>query len=93
MIIGVCTVKIRIFEANSLKEKRQVIKSLMGRLKSRFNISIAEVGLNDSWQTSEIGFSLTTNDSNHAREVISKVINFIDGDNRVEILEQNTELL
>lgn len=93
MIIGVCTVKIRIFEANSLKEKRQVIKSLMGRLKSRFNISIAEVGLNDSWQTGEIAFSLITNDSNHAREVISKVINFIDGDNRVEILEQNTELL
>lgn len=93
MIIGVCTVKIRIFEANSLKEKRQVIKSLMGRLKFRFNISIAEVGLNDSWQTSEISFSLVTNDSNHAREVISKVINFIDGDSRVEILEQNIELL
>lgn len=93
MIIGICIVKIRIFEASSLKEKRQVIKSLMGRLKSRFNISIAEVGLNDSWKTSEIGFSLITNNSNYASEVISKVINFIDGDSRVEILEQNIEIL
>ncbi len=74
-------------------ELMQVIKSLMGRLKSRFNISIAEVGLNDSWKTSEIGFSLITNNSSYASEVISKVINFIDGDSRVEILEQNIEIL
>lgn len=93
MIIGTCLVKIRIFEASSLKEKRQVIKSLMGRLKARFNISVAEVGAYDSWQTSEIGFSLTTNNSNHANEIISKVINFIDGDSRVEILEENIEIM
>lgn len=93
MITGICNIKIRIFEANSLKEKRMVIKSLMGRLKSRFNISIAEVGSNDSWQISEIGFSLVTNNSDHAREVLSKVINFIDGDSRVEIIEQNMELI
>nr|WP_300001837.1 DUF503 domain-containing protein [Tissierella sp.] len=93
MIVGVCVVKLRIFEASSLKEKRAVIKSLMGRLKSRFNISIAEVGLNDSWQTTEIGFTLITNNSNHANEMISKIINFIHGDSRVEILEQNIEIL
>lgn len=93
MIVGICVVKLRIFEANSLKEKRHVIKSLMGRLKSRFNISIAEVGLNDSWQTTEIGFTLITNSSTHASEMISKVINFIDGDSRLEIIEENIEIL
>lgn len=93
MIVGICVVKLRIFEADSLKGKRQVIKSLMGRLKSRFNISIAEVGLNDSWKTAEIGFTLITNNSNHANEMISKVINFIDGDNRLEIIEENTEII
>lgn len=93
MIIGVCSIKIRIFEASSLKEKRQVIKSLMGRLKSRFNISIAEIGLNDTWKTSQIAFTLVTNNSKHANEIISKVIYFIEGDNRIEILEQNIEIL
>lgn len=93
MIIGVCNIKIRIFEASSLKEKRQVIKSLIARLKSRFNISIAEVGLNDTWKTSQIGFALITNNSQHANEVISKVIYFIEGDSRVEILEQDIEIL
>lgn len=93
MITGVCSLKLTIFESSSLKEKRSTIKSIIGRLKSRFNISIAEVGFNDSWQTSIIGFACVTNDTSHANEVISKVINFIDGDSRVEIIEQNMEFL
>ncbi len=93
MIIGACELKLQIFEANSLKEKRQAVKSIMGRLKSRFNISIAEVGLNDSWKTTIIGFACVTNDSQHANEIISKVLKFIDGDSRVEIIEYDIELL
>ena len=93
MIIGSCELKLKIFEANSLKEKRHTIKSIIGRLKSRFNISIAEIGLNDSWKTSMIGFACVTNDTQHANEIIDKVIKFIDGDSRVEIIEYNIELL
>lgn len=93
MIIGSCELKLQIFEANSLKEKRHTIKSIIGRLKSRFNISIAEIGLNDSWKTSMIGFACVTNDTQHANEIIDRVIKFIDGDSRVEIIEYNIELL
>lgn len=93
MIVGACELKLQIFEANSLKEKRHAIKSIMGRLKSRFNISIAEVDLNDSWKTTILGFACVTNDSSHANEIISNVIKFIDGDSRVEIIEYNIELL
>lgn len=93
MIIGACELKLQIFEANSLKEKRHTIKSIIGRLKSRFNISIAEVDLNDSWKTTIIGFACVTNDSHHANEIISNVIRFVDGDSRVEIVEYNIEIL
>lgn len=93
MIVGTCELKLQIFESNSLKEKRQTVKSIIGRLKSRFNISIAEIGLNGSWKTAIIGFACVTNDSKHANEIIDKVIKFIDGDSRVEIIEYNIELL
>ena len=93
MIIGSCEMKLMIFESNSLKEKRHTIKSIIARLQSRFNISIAEIGLNDSWKTSIIGFVCVTNDTKYANEIISKVIKFIDGDSRVEIIEYNIELL
>lgn len=93
MIIGSCRVKLMLYESNSLKDKRQVIKSIIERLKSRFNISIAEVDLNDSWKTSIIGFVCVTNDTNHANQILSNVIKFMEGDNRVEIIEEEIEIL
>ena len=66
MIIGSCVVELVIYDANSLKDKRQVVKSIIGKLQSRFNISVAEVGLNDTWRNAVIGFACVTNDTSHA---------------------------
>jgi uncharacterized protein YlxP (DUF503 family) len=93
LIIGTCSLKLNIYEANSIKEKRQVIKSIIGKLQSRFNISIAEVDLNDSWKSSIIGFACVTNDTQHANQIVSKVIKFIDADSRVEIVDYTIEIL
>lgn len=92
MIIGACSLKLMIFESNSLKDKRQVIKSIIGRIQERFNVSIAEVDLNQSWQTSVIGVVCVTNDGKHANQILSNVIKFIDGDCRVEIIGQEIEI-
>lgn len=93
MIVGICTLKLKLYESNSLKEKRHITKSIIGRIQSRFNVSIAEIGLNDSWQTSIIGFSCVTNDTQHANQIISKVLKFIDGDSRVEIIDYDIEIM
>ena len=93
MIVGICSIKLMLYESNSLKDKRHIIKSVMGRIQSRFNVSIAEVGLNDSWKTSIIGFACVTNDTGHANKTISKILKFIDGDSRVEIIDYNIEIL
>lgn len=93
MIIGTCLLKLTIYDSNSLKDKRQVIKSIMERIQSRFNVSIAEVDLNDKWGVAVIGFSCVSNNTKHANQIISNVINFIDGDSRVEIIEDEIEIL
>ena len=92
MIVGTCLIEVHIFESNSLKEKRHVIKSLLGRLQSRFNISIAEVDNFERWNSSIIGFSCVSNTTSHVQSIISNVIKFIDRDNRLEIVNQNTEI-
>lgn len=92
MITGTCEVRLRIYEVNSLKEKRHVIKSIIGKLQSRFNISIAETDLNDLWQSGVIGFACVSNNTAHANEIISKVVRFIEGDSRVEIIDYNMEI-
>lgn len=92
MITGICEVRLRIYQVNSLKEKRQIIKSIIGKLQSRFNISIAETDLNDLWQSGVIGFACVSNNTAHVNEIISKVIRFIEGDSRVEIIDYNMEI-
>ena len=60
MIIGTCSLKLMIYESNSLKDKRRVLKSIIERIKSRFNVSIAEVDLNEKWQLGAIGIACVT---------------------------------
>ena len=50
MIVAACEINLMIYESHSLKDKRQIIKSIIGRLQSRFNVSIAEVDYNDNWK-------------------------------------------
>ncbi len=93
MMIGSCEIEILIYESNSLKEKRHVIKSIIERIKSKFNASVAEVGYNELWNRSLIGIAVVSNNKNLCDESISKVINFIDNDERVEILSVNKEII
>lgn len=93
MVIGVCTCEIFIYECNSLKEKRAVIKSIINKSKNRFNISIAEVGENDKWQKSIIGFSTISNDIKIVDETIEKVIRFFESYTEIEIIKINREIL
>ncbi len=93
MIIGSCEIELALFGVNSLKEKRQIIKSLIGRIQSRFNVSIAEVCLNDVWRSSKIGFACVTSSTKHADQIINNVIKFVERDNRVEIINCDIEIL
>ena len=86
MIVGTCEIELIIYEANSLKEKRHVIKSIIERIKARFNASVAEVDYNDLWNRSVIGVAVVSNKKTLCEEMISKIIDFIDNDERVEIL-------
>lgn len=80
-------------EVNSLKEKRHILKSVIERVKSRFNVSIAEVGEMDKWQVAEIGFSCVSNSSRHADAILNNVIAFIERDGRFDISGCDTEIL
>lgn len=66
----------------SLKEKRHILKSLMGRLQSRFNVSVAEVEYNDSKLCAVIGVAIAGNDTSHVVSQMEAVVNFMKGDGR-----------
>jgi hypothetical protein len=72
VVVGVITWEIQIFDARSLKEKRKVVKSLKERLQSRFNLSVAETGHQDSWQRAEITAAIVATDKPYADRVMNK---------------------
>ena len=92
MIVGTCEIEIIIYESNSLKEKRHVITSIIERIKARFNASVAEVDYNDLWNRSIIGVAVVSNEKALCESMILKIIDFIDNDERVEIINRYMEV-
>ena len=94
MHVGVCRLMIHVPDAASLKDKRQVSRSLTDRIKNRFNVAVAEVDDNDLRQRLTLGISCVSNDSAHANEIISKVVSFIESYRRdVELLDYEIEII
>ncbi|HPI92072.1 MAG TPA: DUF503 domain-containing protein [Deltaproteobacteria bacterium] len=92
MVVGACEVRLRVFGARSLKEKRKVLKSLKDRL-LRLNLSVSEVADNDKWQAATIGMAMVSNDAAFLNSVIDKVILDIESEDEVEILAVKTEII
>jgi uncharacterized protein YlxP (DUF503 family) len=82
MIVGVLTAQLHLHGINSLKEKRSIVKSLLGRLKSRFNISISEVDHQDEKTSAVVGISLVSNDTQFINKQFDSIIDFMRGDGR-----------
>ncbi len=82
MIVGVLTAHLSMQGITSLKGKRSIIKSLIGRLKSRFNISISEVDHQDSKTSAVIGISIVSNDTHFIDQQFDTIINFMRNDGR-----------
>ncbi len=85
MIVGVLTAQIYMQGIASLKEKRSIVKSLIGRLKSRFNASISEVDHNEIKTSAVIGISIVSNNSKFMDQQLDKIIDFMHGDPRFYI--------
>jgi hypothetical protein len=84
----------RLAENESLKGKRQVIKSIVARVQNKFSVCIAEVDDNDAWQLASLGIACISNDGRHANEILSHVVDFInEGRFEVELLDYEIELL
>lgn len=93
MIVGICTCEILIYDSNSLKEKRGIIKSIIDKTKNKFNISISEVAENDKWQKAVIGFSVVSNDTKIVDSTMEKVIRFMSSYSEIEIINIEKEIL
>jgi uncharacterized protein YlxP (DUF503 family) len=77
MVIGVCTVVLEISASHSLKDKRRVVKSILAKVRNQFNVSIAEVDANDSWQSAVLGVACVSSDAAYAHGLLTRMVEMI----------------
>ena len=92
MVVGTLKIEFYLTDNRSLKGKRKVIRSMMDKVKSRFNVSIAEVGSNDMWQKIELGISAVGNDRRHIDSSLSHVLDFLESLYLAEIVNTEFEI-
>jgi uncharacterized protein len=77
MFVLALEVQIRVVNARSLKDKRQIVKSVLEGARRRFAVAAAEVDAQDAWQRGVLGFAVVAASASHAEEVIDSVDRYV----------------
>lgn len=93
MHVGILTVDLEITDALTLKDKRQVLRSLLARIRNAFNISAAEVGHLDAHTLSTLGFAAVANDKAYVHGMLQKIVDLIERETRVQLIGYETEMV
>jgi uncharacterized protein YlxP (DUF503 family) len=92
MQVGVMTVTMYMQGIGSLKEKRHIVKSVIGRLRSRFNVSASEVEHQDSKTSAVLGIAVVSNERAFVDQQLDAVLNFMRNDGRFYLGEVEREI-
>jgi uncharacterized protein len=94
MYVATVRITIHLFASDSLKDKRQVLRSVLARARNQFEVSAAEVGSQELWNQAEIGLAYVSNSAAHAEEVIEHAIRSIEASRPdIEITQATTDVL
>lgn len=85
MLIATCQIELSLGGVSSLKEKRSIVKSVIGRVANKFNVSIAEIDYHDVWQSAILGFAAVGNEAAFLQGVMENIVTWIET-NRPDVL-------
>ncbi len=94
MHVGVCKLSLRIPENDNLKGKRRIAHSISAKVRTKFNVAIAEVEDQEAWQRLTFGLTCVSNDGRHANSMLSNIVDYVErllGD--VELLDYEIEII
>lgn len=93
MHVGVLEIRLHVPEADSLKQKRQVVKSILDRTRNRFGVAAAEIEEHDKHRIAVLGFASVSGSLHHAREIVTKVLDSIRGHPAARVIEHELEVV
>jgi uncharacterized protein YlxP (DUF503 family) len=86
-------VELHLPDVDSLKGKRHALKGLKEKVRARFEVSVAEVDHQDTWQRATLAVAYVSGDARHANEVVSKAMDFIEDHVEGRVLDTSVEIL
>lgn len=89
--LGILLVSLHIPQAQSLKEKRMVLRSLKDKIRSRYNVSVAELDGQDKWQTATLGFAVLNNDNRYVSGQLQDILSRVERHNGVLVCDHEIE--
>ena len=92
-MVGTLFLEIFLPTSTSLKAKRAVLNRIKGRIRRRFNASMAELDHQDLWQRSSIGFAVVGSDHGTVKDALEKIVRFVETQDSVDILKYDIEIL
>jgi uncharacterized protein YlxP (DUF503 family) len=92
MLVALERFDLRIPGCASLKEKRHVVKALTAAIRSKFNVSVAEVDHHDLWQRTTLAVAVASGEQYHAKRVLHEVEKLIERWSEVEFIDAELSL-
>jgi uncharacterized protein YlxP (DUF503 family) len=92
MLVGLERFDLRIPACGSLKEKRHVVKTLSNAIRSKFNVSVAEVDHHDLWQRTALAVAVVAGEGYHAKRVLHEVEKLVERWAEVELIDTELSL-
>ncbi len=92
MVVGVLKLSLILAENHSLKGKRGVLKRVQARVAHQFNVSVAECGDQDLWQTALLGFAAVGSSRNIVEATLNNIVEFVDGLGLAQVGDSDTEI-
>ena len=93
MIVGACIVELHVEGAQSLKAKRGVVRSIVRRVRNRFNLAVVEIGGQDTWQYVALGLAAAGADRPTVRSVLERAREFIEDMHVAQLLSAEIEVV
>mgnify|MGYP001811920767 CR=1 FL=1 len=92
MVVAVLRVELQLYSPQSLKEKRSIVRRILGRCRERFPVSCAETGLHEPWQRAELGFCSTGSDDVSFEALFEKIESEIERTGLAEICARSSDI-
>ncbi len=93
MTIGILKLTLFIHNSNSLKEKRMILHSLKAKLRNNFNVAVTQIDDEDKWQRATLAVAGVEKNRNNMNSILSRIINFVEGFNNVNLINHEMELI